>query len=380
MRFSSRFRCAVLGIVSLVAAASLVSAQSINSSTNAAAAADRLAANSPALIDAPAPANDPQPNNSAQPTSANQSGNISGTVTDTNGDLVTGVNVVLEGPTSADRQVQTLNDSGFFNFTGLKPSVAYRVTVSGVGVRKWISQPIVLKAGEFFDVTGIKLTLTGEDSSVTVYATREQIATQQVEIAEHQRVLGFIPNFYVVYDSKNAVPLTTKLKFQLAYKTSIDPVTILGSAFIAGIDQAADQPGYQQGLKGYGQRFGQNYADGLTDILIGGAILPSLLHQDPRYYYQGTGTAKSRALHAVSYAFVCKGDNGHMQPNYSTIGGDVASSALSNLYYPESDRGWGPTLQSIGISTAERMVANLFQEFVVRKLTPSAKRNNSSSN
>ena len=33
--------------------------------------------------------------------------------------------------------------------------------------------------------------------------------------------------------------------------------------------------------------------------MIGGAILPSLLHQDPRYFYQGSGTKKSRALHAL---------------------------------------------------------------------------------
>jgi Carboxypeptidase regulatory-like domain len=376
MRFSSMFRCAaLLMIVSLVAAASLLRAQSLSSSTDAA-----VAANSPALIDAPTPADDPQRNNSAQPTSADQSGNISGTVTDANGDLVTGVNVTLEGPTAADRQIQAVNDSGFFNFTKLKTGVTYHVSIAGVGFVKWTSQPIVLKAGEFFDVTGIKLTLTAEDSSVTVYGSQEQIATQQVEIAEQQRVLGFIPNFYVVYDSKNAVPLTTKLKFQLAYKTSIDPVSIFGAAFIAAINQAADRPGYQQGWKGYGQRFGQEYADGLTDIMIGGAILPSLLHQDPRYYYQGTGTIKSRTLHAMSYAFVCKGDNGHLQPNYSTIGGDLASSGISNLYYPEADRGWGATVESFGISTAERMAASLFQEFVVRKLTPSARRNNSSGN
>jgi Carboxypeptidase regulatory-like domain len=332
------------------------------------------------LVDAPQPAADEQKKSDAQGSSTAQSGNISGTVTDAQGDLVTDVTVVLEGPISKDRQSVAVNDSGFFNFAGVKPGVPYHVTISGVGFEKWTSQPIVLSAGQFLELTEIKLTLTGEASSVTVYSTTEQIATQQVEIAEQQRVFGFIPNFYVVYDAKNAVPLTKKLKFQLAYKTAIDPVSIFGAAFLAAINQAADRPGYQQGWKGYGQRFGQEYADGVTDIMIGGAILPSLLHQDPRYFYQGTGTIKSRTLHAMSYAFVCKGDNGKLQPNYSTIGGDIASSAISNLYYPESDRGWGPTLESFGISTAERVAASLFQEFVVRKLTPSARRSNSSEN
>jgi hypothetical protein len=171
------------------------------------------------------------------------------------------------------------------------------------------------------------------------------------------------------------VPLTPKLKFRLALKVSVDPITIFGAAFMAGVNQAFDRPGYQQGMIGYAQRFGQEYADGVTDIMFGGAILPTLLHQDPRYYYQGTGTVKSRTLHALSNPFICKGDNGHWQPNYSSIGGDLASSAISNLYYPKADRGVGPTFESVLITTAERAGSSLFQEFVLRKLTPSAKHN-----
>ena len=324
-----------------------------------------------ALVDAP----EPQKRSDAA-VATDQKGNISGTVTDTEGDLVTGATVTLEDGVSTNRRSQVVDDNGFFNFAGLKPGVAYHVTISGRGFDSWTSDPIVLSPGQFFDVTGIKMKMTGDVASVTVTASTEQIATQQVEIAEQQRVLGFIPNFYVVYDSKNAVPLTTKLKFRMALKVSIDPVSIVGAAFIAAINQAADRPSYQQGWKGYGQRFGQEYADGLTDIMIGGAILPSLLHQDPRYFYQGTGTVKSRTLHALSNPFICKGDNGKLQPNYSSIGGDLASSALSNLYYPEQDRGIGMTFQSLAITTAERAASSLFQEFVLRKLTPSANRGN----
>ena len=374
MRFDFLIRCAALLIALPLVVAPASSAQTTTPmTTKGTADAAQPSIGPSAVVDASQPVPD-------APSAATQTGNISGTVTDAQGDLVTDVTVVLEGPTPADHASRAVDDNGFFNFTGVKPGVPYHVTISGPGFEKWTSEPITLSAGQFFDLSGIKLTLTGEGSSVTVYSTTEQIATQQVEIAEQQRVFGFIPNFYVVYDSKNAVPLTKKLKFQLAYKTAIDPVSIFGAAFIAAINQAADRPGYQQGWKGYGQRFGQEYADGLTDIMIGGAILPSLLHQDPRYYYQGTGTIKSRTLHAMSYAFVCKGDNGHLQPNYSTIGGDLASSAISNLYYPEADRGWGATIESFGISTAERVAASLFQEFVVRKLTPSARRSNSSDN
>jgi hypothetical protein len=159
------------------------------------------------------------------------------------------------------------------------------------------------------------------------------------------------------------------MKFQLALKTSVDPITFIGAAFAAGIDQGTDRPDYVEGAKGFGQRMGATYADGVSDILVGGAILPALLHQDPRYYYQGTGTVKSRIFHAMASAFICKGDNGKRQPNYSTIGGDLAASALDMTYYPDSDRTAWNASEAFLIDTAERMLANLGQEFLFRKLT-----------
>lgn len=104
------------------------------------------------------------------------------------------------------------------------------------------------------------------------------------------------PTPYVVYD-KDPAPLTTKLKFRLAMKTETDPVVFIGAAMLAGMDQAGDTPDFDQGANGFGKRFGANYATGFTNIMIGGAILPSLLHQDPRYFYQGTGTTRSRLIH-----------------------------------------------------------------------------------
>jgi hypothetical protein len=151
-------------------------------------------------------------------------------------------------------------------------------------------------------------------------------------------------------------------------------------AIVAAAGQAGDHPNYQEGWKGYGERYGAAYTNGFTDIMIGGAILPSLLHQDPRYFYQGTGTNKSRALHALASPFVCRGDNGARQPNYSTIGGDLASAALSNAYYPASNRGVGLFLSNFLIGTGQRAASNLMQEFVLRRLTPKARNQNRDSN
>ena len=336
-----------------------VSTQSTQTASNAAPSAAPLP-------DAPAAkADDPA-----------ESGTLSGTVLDSNGDLIPGATVVVDDGKDRDRRSMGAGDNGQFQFGGLAPGNSYRVLVSAPGFKDWTSPALTLSPGQFQIVSGIELKLANAESSVVVYSSTEQIATQQVRIEEQQRVLGFIPNFYVVYDSKNAVPMTTKLKFQMALRVSIDPITFAGSAFLAGINQAADTPDYREGAIGYGQRFGAVYTDGLTDILFGGAILPSLLHQDPRYFYQGTGTKKSRLMHALANPFICRGDNGNLQPNYSSIGGDLISSSLSNLYYPESNRGAGIVFENVAISTAERAVSSIFQEFVVKKLTPSARKQN----
>jgi hypothetical protein len=309
----------------------------------------------------------------AQPISAPepQTGTIIGTVTDANDATVPSATVALEGSSLADpKRVKTGND-GFFKFDHLNPAIPYHVTVSASGFADWISPEVILKPGQYMDLTSIRLRIAVAETTVTAVSP-EELATEQVKAEEKQRVLGFIPNFYVVYDH-DAVPLTPKLKFRLALKTSTDSVTFLGSAFVASVDQAANTPNYGQGAKGYGQRLGANYANGLTDIMIGGAILPSILHQDPRYFYQGTGTKKSRALHALSTPFICKGDNGLWQPNYSGLGGYVASGAISNAYYPAANRGPGQVASTTFIDIAADMANGFIQEFVLRKLTPSAK-------
>ena len=301
-----------------------------------------------------------------------QTGTIIGTVTDVNDGTVPGATVDLAGPSLADHQRVMANDSGFFKLDHLNPGISYRVTVKASEFADWTSPEVILRPGQYMELTGIRLRIAQAVTTVNAVFSTEEIAREQEKVEEKQRVLGVIPNFYVVYD-RNAVPLTPKLKFRLALKTSTNPITFLGSAFVAGFGQAAHLHNYGQGAKGFGQRLGANYANGLTDIMIGGAILPSILHQDPRYFYQGTGTKKSRTLHALSTPFICKGDNGRLQPNYSSLGGYLASGAISNAYFPASNRGPGLVLSTALIDVAANMANGLIQEFVLRKLTSSAK-------
>jgi hypothetical protein len=165
------------------------------------------------------------------------------------------------------------------------------------------------------------------------------------------------------------MPLKAKLKFELALKAGTDTATIGSAAFLAGIYQAADTPNYREGWKGYGQRFGAVYANGFSDILIGGAVLPSVLHQDPRYFYQGTGSTRFRVFHAISAPFIARGDNGHSQCNYSSVGGDLAAGAFSNLYYPTSNRGASLVFTGALAITGGRIVNALSQEFLFNQIS-----------
>ena len=297
---------------------------------------------------------------------------VTGTVEDTNGDIIPGATVVADDSVVSERRTVTADDNGAFSLSDLRPGVPYRITVRAQGFTEWSSPALDLTPGQYLQLTQIKLPLAIVETTVTAIMP-EQIALEQVHAEEKQRVLGIIPNFYVVYD-RDAVPLTKKMKYQLAFKAATDAVTVAGVALHSGMNQAGDTPDYGQGWKSYGQRFGAAYADGFSDIMIGGAILPSLLHQDPRYFYQGTGTTKSRALHALSAPFVARGDNGRLQFNASSIGGDLASGALSNLYYPASNRGPSLVFSGALITTGGRMANALAQEFVLHRFTSSARR------
>lgn len=250
----------------------------------------------------------------------------------------------------------------------MKSGTPYQIHITAKDFADWTSPAITLTPGEFRIVNSIQVQIATERTAIDVHYDPLEIATEQFKVEEKQRVFGIFPNFYVSYDSDPA-PLTAKMKFELAFKVSVDPVTAAGVLFVATAKQAANTPKYGQGWGPYGERVGAIAVDGFSDIMIGGALLPTLLHQDPRYFYQGTGTTGSRIRHAMFSPFVARGDNGKWQANYSSLGGDLASSALANLYYPQSNRGAGLVFGNFAIGTAERIGASLAQEFLLGKFT-----------
>jgi hypothetical protein len=264
------------------------------------------------------------------------------------------------------------NDDGQYSFPN-QPAGTFHLTItaSGFETKDYSGS---LDAGAVFVVPAIELEVARATTEVKVSGSVEEVAQEQIEYQEHQRVLGFIPNFYASYVA-DAAPLNPKQKFELAWKSASDPITIFGAAFLAGIYQAADEyGGYGQGAEGYAKRFGATYGDVFIGTFIDSALLPSILHQDPRYFYRGTGSKKSRLIYALANAVMCKGDNKKYQPNYSAILGSFITSGISYTYYPASDRSTGLLFQTALIRIAEGSVAGLFQEFVVKKLTPHLKK------
>ena len=308
----------------------------------------------------------------ATPPSASiqNSGSIHGVVTSNDGAVYEGARVELSGPDDSPIASEETDSNGAFNFARISAG-AFKLTVSSNG---FVSQVIsgVVHSDESFDARTIVLPVAKAASEVQVSGgSQADIAQAQLNFEEKQRVLGFFPNFYVSYDH-NAVPLTTRQKYQLAWRTEIDPVTWAMTGWVAGMEQADNTfAAYGQGAQGYGKRFGANYADGFSGTMIGGAVLPSLLKQDPRYFYKGTGSIASRAFYAIANSVICKGDNGHWQPSYSAIAGGLAAGAISNLYYPSSSRSGADLMfENSLVGTAEGALQNLIQEFVIRRLTP----------
>jgi len=308
-----------------------------------------------------------QPAPSAQTQADQQAGVITGTVTDKEGALAIGAQVTLTQSGQPAHSIPSGNN-GDFSFSNVPPGHFHlKVSAPGFDTQEYDGD---LKPGQALLVPPIQLPVTGNVTEVKVAGTPEELAQIEVKQAEQQRVFGFIPNFYVVYNSDPS-PLFWRQKFDLAWKSVRDPVTILGVAFLAGIDQASDQfGGYGQGAAGYGRRFGAEYGDVFFGTFIGSAILPSVLHQDPRYFYQGTGTTKSRLAHALLNSVEARNDRTKKwEPNYSGIIGSFAAAGISFAYYPANDRTTGLFLQNSFVRIGESSVAGLLQEFVLRKFT-----------
>ena len=296
------------------------------------------------------------------------SASMSGTIRDANGHALAGANVVLTS-TNGSQRTSVSGSEGEFSLVELAKGT-FKLTITAPGMEPFELADIALGACEKHEIPQIFMAVAGTTTEVRVVVTPTELAQEQVKVAEQQRVLGVLPNFYSSY-IWDAAPLNPRQKFGLAFHSVTDPVEFLGSAVAAGAEQATNTfSGYGQGAQGYAKRFGAAYADDVLGRMIGSAILPSLLHQDPRYFYKGSGTVRSRIFYAVSRTVITRADDGHAEPNYSRLFGSFAAGGLANLYYPRADRGVGLTIGDGFLNIAGHAADNLIREFVTRRLTP----------
>jgi Carboxypeptidase regulatory-like domain len=293
---------------------------------------------------------------------------LSGTVTDIDEAILANAHIILENTETKDTRTTQSDGTGAFSFVAVPPG-KYVVRITAPKFASWKIEDVVVRLGENLFLPPILLGVESISSTVNAI-TQEDLAEQQISAEVKQRILGVLPNFYVSYLS-NAAPLTRKQKFKLAVKVSVDPITFFTTGVTAGIEQAQnDFSGYGEGFSGYAKRYGATYGDRLTSTFFGAALLPSLLHQDPRYFYKGKGRIINRALYAISTVVICKGDNGHWQPNYSNVLGNLAAGGVSSLYYPNSEKHDAQvTVDNILIGVGTGAIGTLFQEFLLKHLT-----------
>ena len=264
-------------------------------------------------------------------------------------------------------------ENGEFSFTRVPPG-SYSVAIKATGFEPFQSSAVQVTAQQAFEMPEIRLSVAAARTEFEVRPT-EEIAAEQVKAEEKQRLVGILPNFYTSYIF-DAAPLTRKQKYSLSFRAVFDPVRFAASGLVAGIQQANNTyAGYGQGAAGYGKRFAADYGDGFTADVLSHAVFPSLLHQDPRYFYQGSGGFKSRFVHAISFAVIARSDSGKPMPNYAFLLGDLGSGAISNLYHPHADRGAGLVFTNAALGIAGRAGGSIIREFLSKHITTHANGN-----
>jgi hypothetical protein len=297
------------------------------------------------------------------------SGVIQGEVTDIHGGVVPGATIKLLSKTPNILERETTTDSnGLFAFAAA-PST-YTVLIQAKGLETFLSEPFTLHANEKFEVPDVALPIATADTTIEVSANSAQVAEQELKIETRQRVLGVFPNFYTSF-IYNAAPLNTRQKFKLTLRSTMDPIAFLNVGIVAAIEQAHGTfKDFGPGPAGYGRRYGAALGDELIGRTLGTAVFPSLFHQDPRYFFEGPANSVGRRVfHAIRQGLVVRGDNGHLQPNYSRIFGNASAGAISSLYHPTANGPGQLALTNVLVGIGGTAVTNLLREFVFSHAT-----------
>jgi hypothetical protein len=181
---------------------------------------------------------------------------------------------------------------------------------------------------------------------------------------KNDRMLFVMPNFLTVRNEAQVKPLSWKGKFAITADGAFDPYEFAISGVLAGIRQAENSyPAFGQGFVGYAKRYGTALADQVDGNIMVGAVFPSILRTDPRYFQMGTGSFSHRFGYALSRLFVTRTDSGGNTFNFSEPVGNGVAIGISNLYYPASDRSLNSSLHGWGLQMAFDGLGNELKEF-----------------
>jgi carboxypeptidase family protein len=292
---------------------------------------------------------------------------IQGTVLDEGRGTVAKAAVTLTNIDTGETHATESDSVGSYSFSGL-PAGAFTLLISAQPFSSFTNHRITLASNQTLQLPDITLHLAAVSSNTEVNASKEEIAEAQMKSEVKQRLLGFLPNYYVVY-FKDPAPLNASQKMRLAFRLSFDPVTFgIAAVQAANETNSKDYAAYGTGAEGFAKRYAAAYADGFIGTMIGSGLLYAALRQDPRYYYKGAGSIRARVLYALSWSFRCKGDNGKWQITYSSLLGDIALSSISGLYDPKGIN-VDKTVNYMMLSVASRGVNALFQEFLFKRMT-----------
>jgi len=180
----------------------------------------------------------------------------------------------------------------------------------------------------------------------------------------NDRIFFALPNFGTVEDAGHIKPLTVKQKFDIQLKSTFDPVEFPYVGLLAGISQATNSdPGYGQGASGYGKRYGAAFLDSIDENFMVGAVYPSLLREDPRYFQLGKGGFFHRAGYSVSRILITRTDAGNRSFNFSEILGAATGAAIGTTYRPADERHLDDAISDWGTQMGWDAVSNLMKEF-----------------
>lgn len=196
-------------------------------------------------------------------------------------------------------------------------------------------------------------------------ATQDGGQTKTQNGTSNDRLFFALPNFLTVENAGQVPPMTAGQKFKATARSSFDYSDFVWYGALAGISQwKNDDPSYGQGAEGYAKRYGEAFADGTIENFATKAILPSILHQDPRYFQMGTGGFGHRAWYAISRTFVTRGDSGHSQFNASEIFGAGGAAALSSYtYHPADERDMSSVMSVWGSQIGYDTISTVVKEF-----------------